>query len=445
MSCSTELATYLERYESQLSAVVADESFVQEERRRNNAYATRTTNAEILLLRLQGEPEWLGIRDVKKVNGKAVAGTGVTLTELLTRPDKDVVAKAAAIVEASARYNLGSRRTINMPTIPLEALSPRNHPRFIFKLRGGARVAGVQTERLEFNEFDEPTLVPSADGGPLWSRGLVWLEPDTGAVWRAELIIGPDKPGGRRRIDLEARIRVEFGKDPALGMMVPRELSESFWIRGGIGSGKGKYHELSQSRNGRAHHPRVGALDRLARCEITAARLNVGIATLQSNVDAMPSRTGGTCRCVGDHITLPELTKDLEKRCREISGSTRVDQSATGNVSGIGQKRRSLLASGPDGIHHNVCSPRRFDDRTWRRVTRRVNAIAEHDNERTACIDFADQNRGERRIDERGGAVRIEVLQCVDDDVDVRGERHALGNGVVEGHERRFVLRAQRL
>jgi hypothetical protein len=245
-----KLATYLEGYESQLSAVVADESFTQEERRRGNIVASRSTQAEVLFLRLPGEAEWFGLRDVKKVNGKPVEGTGVSLTELLTKPDKDVVTKAAAIVEASSRYNLGGRRTINMPTVPLEALGARNHPRFIFKLRGRARVAGVQTERLEFNEFDEPTLVQSPAGASLWSRGLVWIDPETGAIWRAELIVGPDKPGAFRRVDLESRIRVEFRKDAALQMLVPLELSENFWIRGGMGYGRGKYSNFRKFGTG---------------------------------------------------------------------------------------------------------------------------------------------------------------------------------------------------
>jgi hypothetical protein len=238
-----KLATYLERYATQLTAVIADERFVQEERRRNNV-ATRTTDAEVLFLRFAQEDEWLGIRDVKKVNGKAVPGTGVSLTDLLTRPGTDAAAKATAIIEASARHHLAGRRAINVPTVPLEALSPRNHPRFIFKLRGRARVAGVQTERLEFTEFDEPTLVQSIDGGSLWSRGLVWLEPDSGAVWRAELIVGPDKPGAPRRLALESKVRVEFRNDATLRMMVPRQLSEQFWIRGGVGYGSGKYENF---------------------------------------------------------------------------------------------------------------------------------------------------------------------------------------------------------
>lgn len=234
------LATYLQSYEAELGAVVADEHYVQEERRRSPA-RTRRTDAEVLFLRLPGQAEWFGVRDIKKVDGKVVKGAGVTLTELLKDPGADAIQKAAAIVDASSRYNLGGRRTINMPTVPLEVLSARNHPRYIFKLRGRDRVRGVRTERLEFAEFDEPTLVQSTDGGNLWTRGTAWIDPATGAVWRAELVIGPDQPGTYRRIPLEARIRVEFARDDALQLIVPKELVETFWIRGGIGYGNGKY------------------------------------------------------------------------------------------------------------------------------------------------------------------------------------------------------------
>lgn len=234
------LATYFERYESELSTLVADEYYVQEERRRNRA-ERRVTNAEVLFLRLPGEAEWFGVRDVKKVNGRTVSGQGVGLLDLLKNPGADALQKAAAIVDASSKHNLGGRRTINMPTVPLEALSLRNHPRYIFKLRGKARVSGIQTERLDFQEFDEPTLVQSTDGNSLWSHGTAWIEPTTGELWRAELIVGPTKPGASRRLELEASVRVEFVRDSALATIVPKEMIESFWIRGGTGHGHGKY------------------------------------------------------------------------------------------------------------------------------------------------------------------------------------------------------------
>jgi hypothetical protein len=234
-----KLTTYLETYEKELSLLVADEHYVQEERRRLSRQ--RVTDSEVMFLRLPGYAEWFGVRDTKKVDGKAVTGAGITLSELLKSPAEDLIARAAAIVEASSQHNLGGRRTINMPTVPLEALSARNHARYIFKVASTARISGTRVRRLEFQEFDEPTLVQSSDGGSLWTRGTAWLDPLTGALWRAELIVSPDPPQAFRRPELESRIRVEFTRDMALNLLVPKELIEQFWIRGGTGYGRGRY------------------------------------------------------------------------------------------------------------------------------------------------------------------------------------------------------------
>jgi hypothetical protein len=235
------LATYLEAYEPALAMIVADEHYVQEEVRRGLTRQRRITDSEVMFLRLPGYAEWFGVRDTRKVDGKDVKGAGITLDELLKHPDGNFLERAAAIVEASSRHNLGGRRTINMPTVPLEVLSARNHPRYIFKVGGRSRVSGVQVRRLDFHEFEEPTLVQSPDGGSLWSRGSAWIDPTTGAIWRAEMNVGPDRPGTYRRVDLESRIRVEFTRDQALDLLVPKELVENFWIRGGVGHGRGRY------------------------------------------------------------------------------------------------------------------------------------------------------------------------------------------------------------
>jgi hypothetical protein len=248
------LATYLESYEAQLGVLVADEEYVQQELRGSPSGIVpgamgrvptirrhRVTHSEVMFLRLPGHAEWFGVRDTKKVDGKEVTGASITLGELLKHSDADLLDRAAAIVEASSQHNLGGRRTINMPTVPLEALSVRNHPRYVFKVGGRSRVSGVQVRRLDFHEFDEPTVVQAADGGSLWSRGSAWRDPAHGALWRAELIVGPDRPGNYRRTALESSIRVEFTRDAALHVLVPKELRETFWIRGGRGEGRGKY------------------------------------------------------------------------------------------------------------------------------------------------------------------------------------------------------------
>jgi hypothetical protein len=235
------LATYLESYETALGTVIADEHYVQEEVRRGLTRRRRVTDSEVMFLRLPGYAEWFGVRDTKKVDGKDVTGTGTALAELLKNPGGDMLERAAAIVEASSKYNLGGRRTINMPTVPLEALSVRNHARYIFKVRGRSRIEGTQVRRLDFAEFDEPTLVQSADGGSLWSRGSAWVEIETGALRRTELTVGADPPGAFRRQELESRIRVDFTREAKLELLVPKELVENFWIRGGMGYGRGRY------------------------------------------------------------------------------------------------------------------------------------------------------------------------------------------------------------
>jgi hypothetical protein len=239
------MTTYLESYEQELSTLIADEHYVQEEhrdRRRETSLRTRrTTDSEVLFLRLPGHATWFGLRDTKKVDGRDVQGAGITLSDLMKDVRDDLLDRAAAIVEASARHNLGGRRTINMPTVPLEALSVRNQARYIFKVAGRSRIDGVPVRRLDFEEFDEPTLVQSTEGGSLWSRGSAWIEPGTGTLWRAELVVGPDRPGTFRRTNLESRIRVDFVRDQALKLLVPKELVEYFWIRGGMGRGVGRY------------------------------------------------------------------------------------------------------------------------------------------------------------------------------------------------------------
>ena len=237
------LGDYLQNYERQLSTLVADEQYHQQRTYANRARfgARRQLDSEVMFLRLPGGGEWFGIRDVRKVDKKAVPAGGPTLADLMKTAGTDFVAHARAIVEASSRHNLDAGRTINMPTVPLEALSVQNHPRYIFELRGKDRVGKTETQRLDFSEFDEPTLVHGTNGATLWSRGSAWIEAESGRVWRAELIVGPDPPGIYRRRDLEARVRVEFVHDAALDMLVPKQMTEDFWIRGGRGLGRAQY------------------------------------------------------------------------------------------------------------------------------------------------------------------------------------------------------------
>ena len=86
----TELGDVLERlddylavYETELGAVVADEQLIQEtDGRLMASKRTRRLNSEIAFVRLPGNLEWLGFRNVRVVDGKPLLATK-TLAELL--------------------------------------------------------------------------------------------------------------------------------------------------------------------------------------------------------------------------------------------------------------------------------------------------------------------------------------------------------------------------
>ena len=64
------LSAYLVAYEPALSALVAEESFVQETigRMRTTPAERRVLVSDVAFMRLPGEGPWLGYRDVRRVN-----------------------------------------------------------------------------------------------------------------------------------------------------------------------------------------------------------------------------------------------------------------------------------------------------------------------------------------------------------------------------------------
>ena len=245
------LSQYLAAYESELATVIAEEHYEQAEYRPLNRanleqLRRRTTTSDIAFLRLPDGSRWFGVRDVRTVDGKPVETSEARLGELLKRLDAKTFEQAARIAAESAQYNLGGPRTINMPTTALEVLHPIHHVRYIFKIRRGGRIEGRQTRRIDFEEFDEPTIVSGGDGAPaVFIHGSAWIEPGNGRLWRVELTLKP-KANPQLPRTADNRLRVDFTFHPTLKMMVPAQMDETFWIRGGRGQGQAKYSNFRQ-------------------------------------------------------------------------------------------------------------------------------------------------------------------------------------------------------
>jgi hypothetical protein len=236
------MGAYLRDYELLLSSIVADEEFrqrvVEDEALVGDrsgdtggvSYSARkstsqTMNSEVAFIRLPGGGDWLGFRDVKKINGKPVETRGAGITELLAS-DVEPRAKAQAVADAGAKYNLGLPRTINVPTAALEIIHPNHRQAFAYTLQGRDTINRIRTMVVSFVEIGRPTIMREPSGADLISSGRIWIEPAKGTIWKIEWMYQ------KERRDASAgpppRLTVEFAPHQELAMMVPIAMQEIF-------------------------------------------------------------------------------------------------------------------------------------------------------------------------------------------------------------------------
>ena len=197
------------------------------------ARQTRELESEVAFLALPGDAGWLGFRHVQAVDGSAVRGSGRVLESLLARGWTSAGTAARQLVTDSAAHNLGSPRTINLPNLPLELLHVRHRARF--KVAVGDHGA-TRTRRVVLDEQRTPSIIQGNGGANLMSVVTAWVDEATGRLLRAEARSSDRRPGIR---SFETTIRVEFEDDAALGMLVPREMQERFFVDPYVGRGAG--------------------------------------------------------------------------------------------------------------------------------------------------------------------------------------------------------------
>jgi hypothetical protein len=226
------MGAYLREYETQLSSIVADERFQQRvvytRAYRNGMPVTtderRRLDSEIGFIRLPGGAEWLGFRDVRRINGREVT-TKRRVSDALAAAD--AMSQARAIAEASAEHNLGVPRTTNVPTAALEIIHPRNFAAHQFEHRGEDTIRKTKVAVIGFTEKRRPPLVNAYGGQELVSSGRVWIDASAGTIWRVEWVYAP-------AIGPPSSLRVDFARNDALGIMVPVEMREAFAVIGGL-------------------------------------------------------------------------------------------------------------------------------------------------------------------------------------------------------------------
>ena len=223
------LAEYMRAYAQDYAATIADEHYTQSAGRRS-----AVLDSEFGIVRLPGNAQWLGFRDVVRVDGKPVPDRESRLVELFdaartTGVTSSLTARASRIVAESARFNIGTiQRTINNPALVLELLDPRHHSSFRFSKRGDTTVEGVRAWRIGFVEHGTPTVIATTDNGDLPAQGDVWVDPITGRLLRVSVTLQFFARGTAVRRLVQGVVGLTFRYFPELQLWLPDKMTERY-------------------------------------------------------------------------------------------------------------------------------------------------------------------------------------------------------------------------
>jgi len=216
---------YVTVYEDhELSTVMAHERYHQQWLDNGTALKReRTVLSDYVLLQLADE-DWVAVRDVYEVDGEVVADRRARLRAIFSEPREQWRDLAMKTAKDNTRFNLGEYyRTVNLPTFCLRVLRPANRKRIAFEKIGEEQIDGTRTWIVAFRETKGPTFSATQSGKDIPARGRFWVEPDTGAVVRSEMILG-----GTPDLSERATITVTYRLEPSLGFRVPIEMQERY-------------------------------------------------------------------------------------------------------------------------------------------------------------------------------------------------------------------------
>lgn len=214
------------RLESELALVVAEEHYEQKLIPEGDSVVRRRKAlVSDVLWRPTGDSlVWAFFRDVKSEDGVSVADRDVSLRLLFSSASPgDACQIAMEILESNARFNIGRReRTVNIPTLGLSLLHPRNRPRFQWRKHGERTEQGRRLWVVDFDEVARPTVVRSPGRADYPCRGSAWLDPDSGAVARTAVELDE----GRGAIPTS--LTVSYHREPRLDSWLPFEMKEKY-------------------------------------------------------------------------------------------------------------------------------------------------------------------------------------------------------------------------
>lgn len=212
-------ARYVRDYQREFAFLVADETTVQSVSASGPVPepTSRITTGEMFVTYLATEAQWTSVHDVAAVDGVPVADRD-DLSALLR--DHSIGSLAPRLFARNARFNIGSvQRNFNDPMLALLVLGDRRRDGFSFS-RPSASVDRDGFVTIAFRERRRPTLVRDTAGRPVFARGELTIDPETGAIQRTWITLGAD--------GVDAELTTTFALDPGVDTPVPIVFTERY-------------------------------------------------------------------------------------------------------------------------------------------------------------------------------------------------------------------------
>jgi hypothetical protein len=210
-------SVYESKFITDFENVVAEEVYVQE---MSTPRRKRTIKSDYLFVKYPDVVGLMALRDPFEVDGKVVrdAAAADRMMKLFSSPVPNAMLRARARAEEGARDNQLDIGTFNNPVLSKVLQQPNYRPRFRWNLSGIEKSLGPTIRTVRFEEFQVPSILRMGANQDLLSRGLIWVDEQTGRVVKTRLQAGPFR--------IPPEIVTTFRHDDDLGIDVPAEMKD---------------------------------------------------------------------------------------------------------------------------------------------------------------------------------------------------------------------------
>ena len=215
---------YQNKFIRDFENVVAEELYIQE---MSTPRRKRTIKSDYMFVRHPDVATLMTLRDPFEVDGKPVrdAASADRMMKLFTSPVRDAIVRSRALAQEGARYNLVDIGIWNNPVMALAFLQVEYRARFRWNLAGLEKDLGPKIRTVRFEEFRIPSILRMGANQDILSRGLIWVDEDTGRVVKTRLQVGPYRT--------PPEIVTTFRHEESLGIDVPAEMKDWYPDRQG--------------------------------------------------------------------------------------------------------------------------------------------------------------------------------------------------------------------